>query len=532
MAVQRQNTQMRRSTSKEQTLRTEPVGGMKSFNLIEKTLYKFIQGVNRTPEKMSNEETRSLKDPMATTFFANGLFPLTIDEVMNGLDELGAVPNVNSYLIGEGGQIHPVADGALRRDFRFAIIRSFGSEADLMVSTDARDRSVNTFLQVAAWDAHEKYYNFYMRMEEAWVWCGNSYTALEPESRGKGCFDSHVNGSVVMKELEAPWMHWQSMSARVILEANDPIRTNPLFQPPILTGAEDLETKIKGAIFRWTHSRLSKDVNEQRIAHPQWLVRQMLTTTTVNIATSPVEFENIEDDASFPIPVGFWINHEALLDCLHINANFEIPTMKGKNYKDLIEKYRFALKSGTFTQKGDSFFAFAVPVPAFEDVNVVDQMVNMNFIGAKFAACCLMVDFPNPIYSNRRQQLMKYCPPDNLPFDSPNSIEDFMAKAIMESALNLPNNSAEAEFASRWRIDDSEWPTSFGNEITKYIQSIQARILTADGADEYVQLAESRRRDFKRTKLHEFGLTLPETSIAMDAPALEMCYDGKIHPRT
>jgi hypothetical protein len=28
-------------------------------------------------------------------------------------------------------------------------------------------------------------------------------------------FDSHVNGSLVMKELKAPWTHWHSSRAKI-----------------------------------------------------------------------------------------------------------------------------------------------------------------------------------------------------------------------------------------------------------------------------------------------------------------------------
>lgn len=35
----------------------------------------------------------------------------------------------------------------------------------------------------------------------SWVWHGNSLHAFAPDTRGKGVFDGHVSGSLVMKEL-------------------------------------------------------------------------------------------------------------------------------------------------------------------------------------------------------------------------------------------------------------------------------------------------------------------------------------------
>jgi hypothetical protein len=62
-----------------------------------------------------------------------------------------------------------------------------------------------------------------------WVWAGDSNLALAEPSRGQGCFDSHVNGSVVMKELKSPWNNWQSMKATIQLADQDPLRQDPLY---------------------------------------------------------------------------------------------------------------------------------------------------------------------------------------------------------------------------------------------------------------------------------------------------------------
>ena len=61
-----------------------------------------------------------------------------------------------------------------------------------------------------------------------------SHHALEDATRGKGPFDSHVNGSMVMKELRSPWIHWHAPQAGINEEAfapDDPLRDEPLFRP-------------------------------------------------------------------------------------------------------------------------------------------------------------------------------------------------------------------------------------------------------------------------------------------------------------
>ena len=59
---------------------------------------------------------------------------------------------------------------------------------------------------------------------------------------------------------------------------------------------------------------------------------------------------------------------------------------------------------------GDTFFAFLVPEPAKEDLQVVFEMLRVGLLSPRFVICALMVDYPNPVYSPVRLELMKYVP--------------------------------------------------------------------------------------------------------------------------
>lgn len=475
---------------------------------------------------MPEEQLAGLDDAMAVTFFRAGLFPLTLAEVMAGLDEMGLVPEVKSYLIGEAGQF-PDAPEAVR-DFRFAIVRGPGSDADLMISTSASDASEQAFLQVAAWDEVAGVFNFYSRIDQAWVWSGDSYTALEPLTRGLACFDSHVNGSVVMKELKAPWQHWQSMSATMVLAADDPIRRGPWFASPPLTGAEDLELVVRAAVARWTSARLERLTASGVIEHPDRLLRQLIEGTTVNLASSGTEFRRLRPGDTLTPPLGFWLNNDVLLDVLEIPANFEPPTMSGDRYRERVEHYGFRLEEGDFIEPGDNFFAFMVPEAALEDTEVIDQMIRRGILSARFVACVLMVDFPNPVFSTRRAALMRHCPRIPQPL---NGLTDILANAITSAVGLRPAGSPEAEFAANWAVAEDRWREVFAARITAYMEAVTSRLSTDDGTDAYVRLAVSRRQEFAGRPLFEFRLTQPTTDIPTSSPALAVHEDGSVHPR-
>jgi hypothetical protein len=384
-----------------------------------------------------------------------------------------------------------------------------------------------------AWDEARGLFNYYERAQGTWVWAGDSHSALAPGSRGNGCFDSHVNGSVVMKELKQPWLHWLSMKANILLADDDPLRVNPLYTS--LSGAEDLELVIKATVSRWTRARLEQTVKDGRVRHVDWLLRQLCTTTTVNLVSTDIESRSVVQDParSLPLPLTFWFNADVLLDMLDVPADFGLPTVAGRFYLDSLQHYDFALTEGdSFRQPGDTFFAFAVPEPSFEDNDVVAGMLASGLLTPRFVASLLMVDFPNPVFSPARERLLRYVPEQARLDPAGGGLSDALADAIGQAASGLAEESPEAEFLANWRLPESEWRAAFARRLQDYMAAVNRRIATPEGFDAYVRLAESRRREFRRMRLNEFTLTLPTTNIAADAPLLQMNPDGTVSAKT
>jgi hypothetical protein len=506
----------------------ESLGDVGTVTLKRSTLYRFIMGIDSTVVELTQPEVSALGDPMAQLFI-KGVFPLTADALLAELNTGGILPEQSSFLISEAGQIPPAAAPSLVRDMRFAIVRSRSSQADLLISTGAAGDPRAVFLQVAAWDDHAELFNYYMRLGEGWIWAGNSYHALAPPSRGNGPFDSHINGSLVMKELKQPWINWQSQNATILLDEDDPLRQNDLYQS--LSGAETFERIVRDGVARWTSARLKHAVTAGHVDHVDWLLRQLCTTTTVNLAsstdTSAAALANPSKKVN--LPFGFWLNNDSLIDSLGIplSDEFAPPAVAGKLYADSLDHYEFTLIQDDFTQKGDTFFAFVVPEASFEDIDVVNQLVSSGILTAHFAASVLMVDFPNPVFSNSRAKLLQYVPTE-AELDSSGGLSQRIAETIITSVASQRAGTPEAQFRVNWELGESEWPEVFATRIEEYLTRVSARITTAQGFDDYVRLAESRRREFKAMRLNEFSLTLPVTNIPPEAPLLQMQPDGTV----
>ncbi|MFD8800061.1 hypothetical protein [Streptomyces atroolivaceus] len=489
-------------------------------------LYRRVSGTDDHARPVSDEELAGLGDPMAVEFFRVGTFPTTVQELLSNLPATAAASR-KVYLVSEAGQIPPGAIG--ERDMRFAItVAVGGSQVDLLISAQAGGDPKQGFLQVAAWDPGEKVFNFYARFESSWVWAGNSWHALEPDSRGKGCFDSHVNGSVVMKELRIPWINWQSERATIRLAEDDPLRHDPLFQQ--VTGAQRLELTVRSLITRWTAARLTAITANGVVNHPDRLLRHLFTSTTINLASTDRQSSNITADSpDLTLPTGFWLNQDVLFDDLRLSTQAAPPRAPATRYLAGLSRFGFHLeeKHSGFSQPGDTFFAFVVPEAAHEDNEVVRQAVRTGLISAKFAACVLMVDFPNPVCSPARSHLMQYVP--TMPTKTV-ELCDKVAKAILDAvrAKDLPADSPEGRFAACWQEPDDAWRTVFGQRVDAYLRAVTQQIQTASGFDDYVRLAEFRRRQFRLMKLNEFELTLPVTNISSSAPPLAMREDATV----
>ncbi|MFE9425618.1 hypothetical protein ACFYNO_21920 [Kitasatospora sp. NPDC006697] len=491
-------------------------------------LYRRVSGVDAQAVPMDPQQLAGLGDPMAVLFFRKGVFPMTVQDLLAGLPQPpGPLPNA-VYLIGEAGQIPPTASPAPLRDFRWAITRTAlqPKDVDLLISTGAGEDPATTFLQVAAWDPGAGVFNYYSRISPSWVWAGDSWSALAPASRGRGCFDSHINGSVVMKELTLPWSNWQSQSATIHLPAGSPVSADPLLAQ--LVGAENLELTVRSLVARWTTARLAAVTRTGTVDHPDHLLRQLFTTTSVNLASSAVQSATVTAAGpDFPLPVGFWLNGDALINDLALPVTADLPKAPAAEYLAALTTFGFHLRERVsgFSQPGDTFFAFVVPEPALEDNDVVRQMVQTGLITAKFAACALMVDFANPVFSADRAHLLTYVPTTPTPAAT---LTEQVAQAITTAAGILPPTSPEARFAADWALPDTAWQQAFATRIDGYLGRVAARIATRAGFEEYVRLAESRRREFKAMRLNEFELTLPATTIPASAHRLRMLEDATV----
>lgn len=486
------------------------------------TIHRMVVGENPGPRPLDPDEAREeLGDPFAVKLLLEGTFPRTAGEVLEALADAAGpddpLAKPQFFLVGEGSQIPVTGDTAtVERNLRFLATTGSGQQGpDVLIASFHPDTNS---VEVMAWDHESGGFNYYRTVGDttAWVFAGNSRHALLEPTEFKGPFESHTSGNFLMKELRAPWLHWDSPDAPVtpdIFSEDDPLRDHPWFEDREPMGALTCETAVaRPAIQRWTDARFDALLADQPIQRPQRIMQQVLTTPTVNLITSHTESRLAVDKNVVDLPPTFFVDSQTLAGTLGLQAP---PAFKvsGDIYASSLETFEFRLSDGEgFERPGDTHFAFPVPERAFEDQAVIAKAIKVGLLTERFAACLLMTDFPNPVFSPRRAELMDHVPPTAVIEDGESSFSQDMSDAILAAAGSAGPESPEVEFAQRWETGD-DWRDELSRLLNAYYEAVAERLQTQDGFDDYCRLAESRRHHVRRLPIFESQLLFPQTNI-------------------
>jgi hypothetical protein len=487
-------------------------------------LHRFVVGADAAPQRMSAAQVKALGDPFARLLLARGNFPRTAEDVVEGIRaavrKADPLRRLQTFVVGEGSQLPRAADSAaVDRNLRFIVTLGRGPDGpDVFVSVG--DPKQVGGVEVMAWKRGAGGFNFYRSTGRMWMFAGNSRDALQPRSRGKGPFESHPSGALLMKELKEPWNNWHSPLANIPVTAfapGDRRRRHPWFTGRAPGGAYALEFgAARPAITRWAQKRFARLRNQGgTVGRPRQIMRQVIDTPTVNLVTSFRESRGLRDAGTVDLPASFFVDVDAFSGILELD--FPPPfNVSGKIYKRALEKFDVRLEDDRgFVQQGDTHFCFLAPERAFEDQEVLRELIRIGLVTKRLAACLLMVDPWNPIFSERRRSLLRHVPDSARIANRRSRFSAELADAILAAAKGAPAGSPEAEFAERWDAG-AQFKRPFNRILKRYYDAVEEKLERQAGFDAYFQLAEERRRRFKEKMpiAQEFPLLLPRTNIA------------------
>jgi hypothetical protein len=491
-------------------------------------IMRFVEGIDAASIPMGNcEVSKQLNDPWATHILLKGVLPNNVQDALIALKDDNPAQVQQSFFVSESGHISSQNANSLPREFRMVVTRQDPADSlpTVLLSAPAGDRS--GFIELMSWDATKNSFNFYRRPSNGrWTWKGDSHNAAKTETQGKGCFACHVNGVPVMKELKIPWNNWHAQSASIAPEA---ITDAQILQSDLWlkkSQAEQLEPTIRAWTVKATASRVSDSIRNGTVVDARRLLRPLFVTTTVNLTTSRVKSSSNDD---VRVPPTFFLNFDLLETEFQIRKppGFSLA-VKRPLYRNALTTFGFHLQENQFSLRGDTNFAFLVPEPSFEDVALIQEIVRQNIVSLRFAICALLVDFPNPIFSSKREALLAYVPETGSFQNGSSDLSERTAKAIVDATKTAPSRLAEREFASWWKVAPDQLVDEATRQVQQYLTKAQAHLQSQQGVDAYMRLAESRRNRFSHSRLNEFPLLLPRTNIP--AEDRQMTMQGEVRP--
>lgn len=503
-------------------------------------LYRYVEGVDRCMIELSKAEIdANLKDPFTTSVLSTGQRPASVEAIVAAMAD--AKLSQASYLVGEGTQVPiEVAPRDADRNLRYVVSWTDANNAP-GVFLSAAPGGHSSFLQVIAWDAQNEVFNFYEHRAQlgggavkAWSWAGETKQAASAPSRGVGCFDCHHNGVTIMKELTAPWNNWQSQLAAVspgVVPAN--VAGESLFTKR--TGAENLESLIRGGYQTYYRAWLRANYQRQpdgttKLTEVDEMLRRLVSNTTVNFAASQVQSRG---RATSPpnakltgIPSNLFVWDDVLRTGLGLTYTFPPLEFDRADYDAFLKKYAFRLEQtgpAGYRDPGSTWFSFFTPVPAMEDQYLILQLQNANVFDKKFAAAILLVDFANPVFSDKRASLERYAAKietGTIDAAGKSSVVTDFAALVKAAADKQPpctgepaSCTAEQQFLSTWNLD-GDWLAKSSKRVQEHLDTHVA----GASLEAVMSLAQARRDAFTKapliSNLDEFSLLLPVNTLS------------------
>lgn len=493
-------------------------------------LFSTVIGIDTEPRPMDSSEINGLGDAFTKRFLLKGIVPLTLRDLLEGIDALDGdevLPDRRVFLVAEGGR-HRLSNPAFPLNARLVFTWSPAfSRPVLFLSTVPSLDDQTALLQLVAWSESDTTFHFFERREGRWTWAGNSMTAFDDRARGKGPFDSHINGGLVMKELKAPWAHWHSQSSSIPFELLDGTDFGKHPAMSAIDGAELLENLVKAGVRHWTRSRIAKRTQNNQIALPRELAQHLTHATSANLVGATVSYPPPQGE-EFTLPASFFLDVDtfrAVDKRLGVTTSI-LPTIaievSPEDYLGAIGELDIGVVAANGTRvPGDTTFCFVVPERAFEDVTVVDRMLRDELLSARLALCILMVDFSNPVRSPQREALLRHFPQAQVALSAATLDAPFLASVQANAGAPI-----EDEFLSYW--NDPDIVGRARSELASFSGAVSQLASTSPGVVEIVRLAEARRNLFRKRKLNEFSSTTARA--AEDVGFWRMTKTGEIVP--
>jgi hypothetical protein len=494
----------------------------------------------RDGHTLTTEELGALKDPVATLILQGGDCPLTFSAIQAKLKKAAACngPGPVTNFVSNRDQL-------LGRPDTYRAVGSRqcqggdGTELFLSVSgintkTDANGSVTDVQVPQATVELIGKgappdttpegngvvagVFDFYALDNGRWNFFGSSFDLIAqgydcntdgaciPKAASQlRCAACHVGGGLVMKELDTPWINWNSAgvpAGRALVGVNDVVsRNRDLFGD--ISGAQKLESKVRAGHRAWVPARVgflkSRGVKE--------VLRPLFCATDVNLDTTggadlQVSSHLLIDSQLTPpsLITGGVLDGEAYDSVL---KDIGQRIIDGRTGKPLVV-------DGETEPVRDTVFPFVTPRRSAQDEAYVTELFQEGIVDLDFVKDVLSIDFTRPLFSPTRCGMLE---------KGPDLAAEDITPAKLKEAFQekLANASDPATVGFRASLGDPSDAPKHDAAAKHFVEACAARSTSEPGAytRDIVRYTSHLRRAARRLRnpvnggIIEFSETLP-----------------------
>jgi len=253
-------------------------------------------------------------------------------------------------------------------------------------------------VEIIAFDKSTGVFNYYETDGNKINFFGNSKDLLTKGTGSGGdrrCAACHTGGGLIMKELSAPWLHWEgdtdTPGADELISANEELLGDH-------SDGIDMEDIVRAGNRDWNRMRIEF---LKEIGATQEILRPLFCTVEVNIESAE-SFDNgtAEGIATFASMSGTVFNGRLGFGALDFDS---------EQYDGLIRANGQVLR-GLPAGNIETVFGLTTVVPGEADMDYVRALVNAGIIDDEFVEDVLSVDFTRAVFSDDRCDLLANVP--------------------------------------------------------------------------------------------------------------------------
>lgn len=404
-----------------------------------------------------------------------------------------SVVSETSQVTGKAGSYRTVTsrrcDGRSSHELLFSMFGITGKSKELPAD-----------VEVISFDSSSDGFSFYAIENGEMNFFGTSNEFMTGE--GGRCKNCHPGGGLTMKEIDAPWLHWEGRA------------TTPGVKKLIDT-FDDLGSRADGIELEGIVNTGNQALVEGRVrtllatGDLKQVLRPLFCTVQINIAET-----DTMDRTPTEIPAQPFVGSFAFAS-VPVTADQYKAALKASGQRIVGPDGTTQLKDKQGNPAVDTFFPFVFVKKGREDVLYLGELERQGVIDRDFRNAVLAVDITRPVFSDARCSLLDEAPKLTKLTTSTGKPVSGLAKKIRDGFLDNLDDAKEDSAREQLRTNLGEGAAKAADVGAAFMAACKARPVDEFLADAF-KVISLQRTLARKMPIMEFPSSMPVDDLEVD----------------